>query len=49
MPEPVQLGMGLVEGDMNATTQATLIRIQLHKLLGVDPKAIIANSEFWNN
>ncbi|PWU67886.1 hypothetical protein [Gracilibacillus dipsosauri] len=49
MPEPVQLGMGLVEGDMNATTQATLIRIQLHKLLGVDSKAIIANSEFWNN
>ncbi|WP_449539324.1 hypothetical protein [Ferdinandcohnia sp. Marseille-Q9671] len=39
MPEAVHIGKGLYEGDMNAGTQATLIRLQLHKLAGlkVDP------------
>ncbi|GAB2557034.1 prenyltransferase/squalene oxidase repeat-containing protein [Gracilibacillus alcaliphilus] len=32
MPAAVELGLGLPEGDMNATTQATLIRKQLHQL-----------------
>ncbi|GAE30655.1 terpene cyclase/mutase family protein [Halalkalibacter hemicellulosilyticus] len=32
MPEPVFLGEGLVEGDMNASTQATLIRMQCYRL-----------------
>lgn len=35
MPEPVHLSKGLFEGDMNASTQATLIRKQLHKLVGI--------------
>ncbi len=47
MPEPVQLGLGLVEGDMNATTQATLIRMQLHRLLQKSPKKVIDENEFW--
>lgn len=34
MPVAVHLGKGLYEGDMNAGTQATLIRLQLHKLAG---------------
>lgn len=32
MPDPVHLGLGLEEGDMNASTQATLIRLQLYQL-----------------
>ncbi|WP_088102795.1 hypothetical protein [Halalkalibacter urbisdiaboli] len=40
MPEAVHLGKGLVEGDMNASTQATLIRIQCHKLAGIPVKPI---------
>ncbi|MDX8045175.1 hypothetical protein SH601_04165 [Gracilibacillus sp. S3-1-1] len=34
MPAAVEIGAGLIEGDMNATTQATLIREQLHQLWG---------------
>ncbi|QGH36558.1 hypothetical protein GI584_21985 [Gracilibacillus salitolerans] len=45
MPEAVELGLGLKEGDMNATTQATLIRKQLHHLWQKDPKPIPTN--FW--
>ncbi|WP_235817561.1 prenyltransferase/squalene oxidase repeat-containing protein [Gracilibacillus timonensis] len=32
MPAPVELGLGLAEGDMNATTQATLIHQRLHQI-----------------
>lgn len=35
MPEPVPLGLGLVEGDMNAGTQAVLIRWQCYELAGM--------------
>ncbi|WP_018931751.1 hypothetical protein [Gracilibacillus lacisalsi] len=45
MPEAVELGLGLKEGDMNATTQATLIRKQLHHLWQIKPKPIPTN--FW--
>ncbi|WP_208592195.1 hypothetical protein [Gracilibacillus suaedae] len=45
MPEAVELGLGLKEGDMNATTQATLIRKQLHRLWQIESKSIPAN--FW--
>lgn len=41
MPEPVELGLGLVEGDMNASTQATLIRLQTHRLAGLEPKPLV--------
>ncbi|MDL4840275.1 prenyltransferase/squalene oxidase repeat-containing protein [Aquibacillus rhizosphaerae] len=34
MPEPVPLSKGLYEGDMNASTQATLIRMQCYQLCG---------------
>ncbi len=35
MPKPVHLSQGLYEGDMNAGTQALLIRLLSHKLAGV--------------
>src|SRR5690606_36063868 len=35
MPIPVPLGLGLVEGDMNAGTQAVLIRYTLRVLAGL--------------
>ena len=34
MPEAVPLGKGEIEGDMNAGTQAILIRYTLHELGG---------------
>lgn len=34
MPDPVPLSHGLYEGDMNASTQATLIRLQSYELCG---------------
>jgi hypothetical protein len=45
MPVPVPLGLGLVEGDMNAGTQAVLIRWQCHELAGfaVPPLAASAS------
>ncbi|SFL67562.1 hypothetical protein SAMN04487943_10349 [Gracilibacillus orientalis] len=46
MPEAVELSLGLKEGDMNATTQATLIRKQLHQLWQKQPKPIPTN--FWD-
>ncbi|MGN8645964.1 hypothetical protein ACTNEO_06010 [Gracilibacillus sp. HCP3S3_G5_1] len=45
MPEAIELGLGLKEGDMNATTQATLIRQQLHQLWQKQPNLIPIN--FW--
>ncbi|MGP4039360.1 hypothetical protein ACTWP4_05525 [Gracilibacillus sp. D59] len=46
MPQAVELGLGLKEGDMNATTQATLIRKQLYYLWKKHPKSISTN--FWD-
>ncbi|SHM69437.1 hypothetical protein [Gracilibacillus kekensis] len=47
MPEPVEIGLGLCEGDMNATTQATLIRQQIHQLWGITPNRLISSDQFW--
>ncbi|KAB8137596.1 hypothetical protein F9U64_08755 [Gracilibacillus oryzae] len=47
MPKPVPIGLGLYEGDMNATTQATLIRIQLYRLLECEPDSLIDPEHFW--
>ncbi|SER28768.1 hypothetical protein SAMN04487944_102240 [Gracilibacillus ureilyticus] len=47
MPAPVPLGLGLYEGDMNATTQATLIRKQLYHLLEYEPGKLIEADQFW--
>ncbi|GAE34786.1 hypothetical protein JCM9157_1866 [Halalkalibacter akibai JCM 9157] len=47
MPEAVCLGKGLIEGDMNATTQATLIRLQCFKLTGRESKPIKNSQEFY--
>ncbi|RCW76738.1 hypothetical protein [Saliterribacillus persicus] len=41
MPEAVPLSLGKVEGDMNATTQATLIRLQLYKFYKKDVFPVI--------
>lgn len=40
MPVAVPLGLGLVEGDMNAGTQAILIRWLCHELAGLKPKPL---------
>ncbi|MFC0558289.1 hypothetical protein [Halalkalibacter alkalisediminis] len=48
MPEPVYLGKGLYEGDMNASTQATLIRLQCYKLAGIDAKPIKSAEPFYS-
>ncbi|WP_100406460.1 prenyltransferase/squalene oxidase repeat-containing protein [Bacillus solitudinis] len=48
MPKAVNLGEGLVEGDMNASTQATLIRIQCHKLVGIPVGPIKNAKEFYS-
>ena len=39
MPEAVPLGKGEIEGDMNAGTQAILIRYTLHELGAAGTKA----------
>lgn len=44
MPEPVHLGLGKVEGDMNAGTQAVLIRWLCYELAGLEKPALIAGS-----
>jgi hypothetical protein len=38
MPIPVPLGLGLIEGDMNAGTQAILIRYTLRELASLPPE-----------
>ncbi|SDD38532.1 hypothetical protein SAMN02799630_03582 [Paenibacillus sp. UNCCL117] len=40
MPLPVQLGLGKDEGDMNAGTQAILIRSLLYELAGLEPQPL---------
>ncbi|MDT8859790.1 hypothetical protein N0O92_06055 [Alkalihalobacillus sp. MEB130] len=47
MPEPVCLGKGLYEGDMNASTQATLIRLKCYSLAGITAKPIKGYQEFY--
>ncbi|MFC4321367.1 prenyltransferase/squalene oxidase repeat-containing protein [Litchfieldia salsa] len=47
MPEPVYLSNGLYEGDMNASTQTTLIRQQLYKLTGVPIVPLRESTEFY--
>ncbi|MFC0215967.1 hypothetical protein ACFFK0_26565 [Paenibacillus chartarius] len=45
MPKPVPLGLGLIEGDMNAGTQAVLIRTQCYELAGLQaPPLVLVNS-----
>ncbi|ENH96498.1 hypothetical protein J416_10391 [Gracilibacillus halophilus YIM-C55.5] len=46
MPRPVELGLGLREGDMNASTQATLIRQQLYHLLQTESVHSCARHNF---
>jgi len=48
MPKPVNIGKGLVEGDMNAGTQAIWIRELCHKLAKLEYAPLSAFSEgFW--
>jgi hypothetical protein len=47
MPEAVCLGKGLYEGDMNASTQATLIRQQCYRLAGLSVKPIKSCNDFF--
>lgn len=48
MPAAVCLGKGLFEGDMNASTQATLIRLQCYRLAGMKAEPIKGSSEFFS-
>ncbi|XEC93572.1 hypothetical protein AB6A23_19705 [Paenibacillus tarimensis] len=48
MPAPVPLGKGEVEGDMNAGTQAVLIRHLLYKLSGVEPGKLPVPSRYFS-
>ncbi|WP_159882111.1 prenyltransferase/squalene oxidase repeat-containing protein [Paenibacillus puerhi] len=47
MPHPVRLGLGEVEGDMNAGTQAILIRSLLHSLAGLEPEPLKAPADWF--
>ncbi|UUZ95646.1 hypothetical protein LJK87_15115 [Paenibacillus sp. P25] len=40
MPAPVSIGKGLVEGDMNAATQALLIRYSCYEFCGLTPRPL---------
>jgi hypothetical protein len=40
MPKAVPIGLGLIEGDMNAGTQAVLIRMLLRRLAGVSTEPL---------
>ncbi|HZG78197.1 MAG TPA: hypothetical protein VEZ72_20255, partial [Paenibacillus sp.] len=46
MPVPVPLGLGLAEGDMNAGTQAVLVRNTLRELAGLPPVPLAAADAF---
>ncbi|SDY93664.1 hypothetical protein SAMN05421736_104251 [Evansella caseinilytica] len=48
MPEAVCLSDGLVEGDMNASTQATLIWQQCLELCGLEAKPISGAADFYS-
>ncbi|OLS35546.1 hypothetical protein [Bacillus sp. MRMR6] len=47
MPKPVYLSNGLYEGDMNASTQTTLIRQQLYKLAGMPIAPLRESAGFY--
>lgn len=47
MPEPVVLSKGLYEGDMNASTQTTLIRQQLYKMVGIPIVPLKESEDFF--
>jgi hypothetical protein len=47
MPEPVCIGLGWVEGDMNASTQATLIRQQTRRLAGIAARPLEESKTFY--
>jgi hypothetical protein len=47
MPHPVHLGLGLKEGDMNAGTQAVLIRWQCYELAGLKPPPLQIGSHWF--
>lgn len=47
MPEAVCLSQGLYEGDMNASTQATLIRLQCNELVGSPSIPLKSAKEFY--
>ncbi|WP_339147509.1 MULTISPECIES: hypothetical protein [unclassified Sutcliffiella] len=47
MPEAVHLSEGLFEGDMNASTQAVLIRLQCYELAGESYRPIYGSSNFY--
>jgi hypothetical protein len=47
MPEPVVLSKGLYEGDMNASTQTTLIRQQLYKMVGIPIVPLKESVDFY--
>jgi hypothetical protein len=50
MPKPVRIGKGLVEGDMNAGTQALLIREISRKLTGVPHRPLTEYTQsFWEH
>lgn len=47
MPHPVPLGLGLAEGDMNAGTQAVLIRTLCRKLAGTERQPLAAKPDLF--
>lgn len=49
MPEPVALSQGLYEGDINASTQATLIRRQSYRLAGCVEEPLQEAAEFYSH
>ncbi|MDP5272608.1 hypothetical protein [Chengkuizengella axinellae] len=48
MPPPVHLSQGLIEGDMNASTQATLIRLQLYQLCQLNAARLNQQLSFYS-
>ncbi|MDT9726356.1 hypothetical protein DUZ99_15340 [Xylanibacillus composti] len=49
MPEPVCLGRGFVEGDMNAGTQAALIRCRVYALAGLSAGPLPQADRFYSS
>ncbi|HEX7057102.1 MAG TPA: hypothetical protein VF260_07900 [Bacilli bacterium] len=47
MPKPVRLSLGLYEGDMNAGTQAHLLRLQCYKLANLAPPPLPEAAAFY--
>ncbi|WP_416151162.1 hypothetical protein ACM26V_09420 [Salipaludibacillus sp. HK11] len=49
MPKPVVIGKGKVEGDMNASTQATLIRLKCYEMAQKPPVSLPNKDLFISN